>query len=136
MALIGGGGAGNVAGGNPSGTSSGLNYIGNHVYAHSGSINVNNIDTTLLDFTIAGNQYITAKITIGSKAGHGDDMNMQILINGELIYSSYEALVSMPTQNPLNILLPPESRIVVKARNVGSATDRAMECVILGRVYT
>ena len=38
MALIGGGGAGNVAGGNPSGTGTSLNYIGDHCYAYSGDV--------------------------------------------------------------------------------------------------
>ena len=39
MALRGGGGAGNVAGGNPSGIGTSLNYVGDHVYAFSGSHN-------------------------------------------------------------------------------------------------
>jgi len=135
MALIGGGGAGNVGGGNPSGTGKGLNYIGDHAYAHSGIVSVTNTETTLLEFFVSSNQYLIARITIGSQAGSGDDMKMSVLINNEQVYSNYEALVSMPTQNPLHILLPPDSSVKVVAQNVGSASGREMECVIVGRVY-
>ena len=53
MALLGGGGAGNVAGGgNPAGTSFNLNYLGDFCYAYSGIVEQNAGDvTTLLDFT-------------------------------------------------------------------------------------
>ena len=129
------GGGNPVGGSNPAGVGSTLNYIGNHVYAHSGSIDVNNTDVTLLDFSVAANQYITAKITIGSKAGTGDDVNYSVKINGELVYSAYEALVNMPTQNALNILLEPGCRVQIEARNIGSSSGRAMEVVLVGRVY-
>ena len=136
MPIVGGGGAGNVAGGgNPAGIGNTLNYIGDHVYAHSGSIEVNNSDVTLLEFSVAGNQYITAKITIGSQAGTGDDLKYKVLINNEEVYSAYEALVNMPTQNALNILLEPNSRVKIEGRNVGSATGRAVQVVLIGRVY-
>ena len=38
MALVGGGGAGNIAGSNPAGTGTSLNHIGDHVYANSGQL--------------------------------------------------------------------------------------------------
>ena len=41
MALVGGGGAPNVAGSNPAGVGSSLNYVGNLVYAYSGDITLN-----------------------------------------------------------------------------------------------
>ena len=55
MPLIGGGGAGNVAGGaNPSGTGSGINYIGKHAYAYN-SITAGTTDATIgLQFTTGG----------------------------------------------------------------------------------
>jgi archaellum component FlaG (FlaF/FlaG flagellin family) len=129
------GGGNPVAGSNPSGTGSNLNYIGNHVYAHSGSVAVNNSDVTLLEFSVAANQYITAKITIGSKAGTGDDLSYAVIIDGEQVYSAYEALVNMPTQNALNILLAPGSKVQIQARNLGSASGREVEVVLVGRVY-
>jgi len=112
-----------------------LNYIGSHVYAHSGSVGVTNAVTDLLSFTTGAEGYIVAKVTIGSKAGHGDDMSFLININGTQVYTGYEALVSMPTQQYLNILLPPGSNVEVKAKNEGSSSERLIECVLVGRIY-
>ena len=61
MALVGGGGAGNVAGSNPAGVGSNLNYVGNLVYAYSGDITLNaNLPnpTTLLEFTTGAELYL------------------------------------------------------------------------------
>ena len=116
-------------------TGKGIRYVGNHVWAHSGSISVTNATTTMLSFHTSATSYILAKITIGSKAGHGDNMDFSFEFNGEQVYSAYEALVSMPTQRPLNILIPPDTFVEIKASNKGSTTGRLMECVIVGRVY-
>ena len=129
------GGGNPVGGSNPAGTGSTLNYVGNHAYAHSGAIAVNNSDVVLLEFDVAANQYIVAKITVGSKAGTGDDLSYSVFVDGELVYGAYDALVNMNTQNALNILLPPQSKIRVEGRNLGSSSGREMECVVVGRVY-
>ena len=129
------GGGNPITGSNPTGTGSTLNYVGNHAYAHSGAIAVNNSDVVLLEFDVAANQYIVAKITVGSKAGTGDDLSYSVFVDGELVYGAYDALVNMNTQNALNILLPPQSKIRVEGRNLGSASGREMECVVVGRVY-
>ena len=51
MPLVGGGGAGNVAGSsNPAGTGTGLNHVGNFAYAYSGIRNIDNTITNLLEF--------------------------------------------------------------------------------------
>jgi len=115
----------------------GLSVIGDHVYAFSGSVPVTGTTNyiTLLSFTTAPKGYIIAKITMGSKAGHGDDMSFSVSINGNIIYSGYEALVSMPTQQYLNILFPPGSNVLIEARNDGSSDARLVECVIVGRIY-
>jgi len=129
------GGGNPVGGANPTGTGNTLNYIGEHVYAHSGAVEVNNTDVTLIEFDVAANQYIIAKITVGSKAGTGDDLSYSVFVDDELVYGAYDALVNMSTQNALNILLPPQSKIRIEGRNLGSSVARAMEVVIVGRVY-
>jgi len=115
----------------------GLSVIGDHVYAFSGSVGVTGTSayTTLLAFSTAAKGYIIAKVALGSKAGHGDDMSFRYSINGNIIYTGYEALVSMPTQQYLNILFPPASNVEIEARNDGSSTERLVECVIVGRIY-
>ena len=68
MALVGGGGAGNVAGSNPAGVGSSINYVrtdeGNFAYAFSGTLQMQaqaQQNTTMLDFT-TGNETIMAEI--------------------------------------------------------------------------
>ena len=68
MALVGGGGASNVAGSNPAGVGSSINYVrtdeGNFAYAFSGDVvdaGTGSANTTMLDFT-TGNETIMAEI--------------------------------------------------------------------------
>ena len=63
MALVGGGGAPNVAGSNPAGTSTSLNYVGKHAYAYSGDVSVSGSLTTMLEFTTA-EQYVVGHYQI------------------------------------------------------------------------
>ena len=91
MALVGGGGAGNVAGSNPAGTGSTINYIRtkerNFAYAYSGVISVANTETTLLSFT-TGNETVVSKITVSSNAGENEDYRMKIIVDGQTVYSN------------------------------------------------
>ena len=62
MALVGGGGAGNVAGSNPAGVGTSINYIGNHAYAYAGALSASTSAETRLNFT-TGALYIVGRIT-------------------------------------------------------------------------
>ena len=78
MPLVGGGGAGNTAGGNPAGTGSGINYVGNHAYAYSGNVAVDNNITTLLQFNTQNN-YVMANIQLEYFDASSD--NMKFIVN-------------------------------------------------------
>ena len=60
MPLVGGGGAPNVAGSNPAGTGTSINYVGDFVYGYSGSMTVDDTETTMLEFT-TGSELIVAE---------------------------------------------------------------------------
>jgi hypothetical protein len=138
MALIGGGGAGNVSGGNPSGTSGGLNYIGNHVYGNSGGIGADNSNKTLMEFTTAGDHYIVAQISLGSEAGSGDDFRYSILFNGETIMDVYAQATVQDFPDfgrPIKIVIPSQTKVEIKADNIGSANERITYVTLTGRVY-
>ena len=136
MALVGGGGAGNIAGSNPTGTGSSLNYIGDHAYANSGEIAVTNSETTLLEFTTQ-NDYVIATVQFNMLVDTADDMFYRIKINGETVngYLTQGAQQSTDSNNDIPILLPPFSKITMTAANVGSSTGRNNVCVVVGRVY-
>jgi hypothetical protein len=132
MALIGGGGAGNVAGGNPSGTGTGLTYIGDHAYAYSGLIVADIANKVLLNFSTANN-YIIATFSPIYATDAGDNAEFDIELNGEYIYVSFVAAATTASINDdVNIIIPPYSKI----RVLGSVNnDRVLGAIITGRVY-
>jgi len=139
MPLVGGGGAPNVSGGaNPAGTGSGLNYVGNHVYAISGSIAADNNNTTLLDFTTGGSSYIVAELQIGSDTGSGDDYIYSVEFNGEVIMTTYAQRIDQGFPDygfPFKFIIPAETRVTIKADNQSTSTGRSTYAAIMGRVY-
>ena len=139
MALIGGGGAGNVAGSsNPSGVGTSLNYIGNHVYGNSGKVDVAAAEIALIDATTANNSYIVAKIQLGCLVATSDDYGLRIKIDGENVMA---VRMSNIGQNylygdyPFHLLIPPSSRIEVTLANFASDTAREWYAILEGEVY-
>jgi len=136
MPLIGGGGAGNTAGSNPTGTSSNLNYIGEHAYAYSGDVSVGASLVTLLEFSTA-EQYI-----VGSYQIHGlfaqignNQVALELTINGQSVVHSFWTSAS-DNLNPLenDIILPPFSSIRFQLSQA-EGSDRTMQLTFQGRVY-
>ena len=134
MALVGGGGAGNTAGGNPVGTGSGLNVIGDHCYAYSGNIIVGTSATTMLKFT-TGNFYSVTNLQMNYAEDQGSDATYQVLMNGEVIqkWLSTGSMNPHQPQNLVPIIIPPFTTVEVQAETAG--TGRAQIASITGRVY-
>jgi len=137
-------GAGNPVGGsNPSGTSKGLNYVGDHAYANSGGVIITNgVDATLLEFT-TGTSYLVGTFAFG--LNHTDVSGSKAFgyimsINDEIVFENYDTsdadgdMFYNGASTVLNILLPPFSKIKFE----GSTTDGSnITCFgsITGRVY-
>jgi hypothetical protein len=139
MPLVGGGGAGNVSGGNPAGTGTGLNYIGKHAYAYSGSVAIPpNSLTTMLKFS-TGNQYIVGSFQFtGSFSSLGNDsVRYQLLVNGEVIEDTEytPANDAQYADAPTPILLPSYSSIEIKATHNQGGNNIDFQAMIIGEVY-
>jgi|TARA_Y100001963_G_scaffold142918_1_gene213095 hypothetical protein len=137
MALVGGGGSPNVAGGNPSGTGTGLNYIGNHAYLTSGNVACNNVDTTIAKFT-TGQNYIDAKIQFHYNTQSSDDMRYTVKINGEVVVSYINNTATGGGSTPDNVLyllLPSYSDIEFIGKNESSSGAQDQNATLTGRVY-
>ena len=139
MPLVGGGGSPNVAGGNPSGTGTGLNYIGNHAYAYSGTVALANNTVTQLDFT-TGPQYIRAVYEFGFAATQVDtnkEFGFRIKMDNQTVYQlsmyTHESYSGLDMDNPHQIIIPPYTRVVIEAFTNDSAADTWG--IISGRVY-
>jgi len=136
MALVGGGGSGNIAGGNPSGTGSTLNYIGDHVFLYSGVIGVASSETTIFQCDVSSNQYIVAKLQIFLGVATNEDFTYKIKVNDEIImqYTLQQTSTELYTSDePLYLILSPYSRLTVTG--VGSGSTRDHTATLTGRVY-
>ena len=136
MALVGGGGAPNVAGGNPAGTGTGLNYIGNHAFAYSGEITStgnNAADATMFEFT-TGSSYILATIDFADQQVGGDKRLLEAEIDGQVVYTSHFD-DSPPGQLApfLQILIPSYSKFKFSYGMNGATVIGT--AVLTGRVY-
>ena len=142
MALVGGGGSPNVGGGsNPAGTGSSLNYIGNHAYAYSGEVIVNNNTVTMLEFT-TGSEYVMAKFSYGvdrnavlggsKQIGFTISMDNQKIMQVVTYTNSTHGILDF--DNNYSILLPPFTKVKIE-----SETDEADNiptfAMLTGRVY-
>lgn len=145
MVLIGGGGsgaggAGNVVGGNPAGTGSVLNYIGDHVYAYSGTLSASTSAQTLLEFT-TGNQYIVGHITtngaIQFSSTGGVKSAFQISVNGEVIALTQidNQTDHSPAPPTLRVVLPPDTTVKVEVTSDDTNVSVFSSAMFTGRVY-
>ena len=137
MALIGGGGAGNVAGSAPSGTGSNINYVGEFAYLHSGIVPVDNTDTTLGKFTTQ-NELIDSKIQFHYAIDSSDDMIYTIKINSEIVIQYLVNGSKVGASDPdsaIYLIIPPFSNIEIIAKNGSSSTERDQSATLRGRLY-
>ena len=138
MPLVGGGGAGNVGGGSAAGVGTSLNYIGNHVYANSGTISVPTAETTLIDGSTANNSYVLAGIQLGCIDKVSDDFDLSVKINGEIIMG-----IQLDNTNqeysygmyPITLVIPPNSRLEVTLTNISQDVGRDWYAILTGEVY-
>ena len=143
MALVGGGGSPNVAGGGAAaGVGTSINYIGNHAYANSGVGQAGTGgDFVALNFTSAANSYIMADLFITYDAddlADGNQFGYKIEADGERIFfTRREANAADQVSNPLphrvKFIIAPQTKIVVTGINNGSNVD--ISFVLTGRVY-
>ena len=139
MPLIGGGGAANTAGGNPAGTGTTLNYIGDFVYGHSGIINVGGVQDqqyTLLDFSTSGSAIIKARFQCyyGDEEA-GEDILYRVKMNNEVIAVFLADSPSVTNPWVAKLIIPPETKVELTAANVSNTNVREHAATITGRLY-
>ena len=138
MALIGGGGSPNVAGGGgTASTGTSVNYVGEHVYAYSGLFEFDNTGFAAgLTFTTGAN-YQVVNIIWGYPESSGDNILSQIYMNSELTFSQYHNNTRLDFTGPpmsVKILVPPFTKLEVGALN-GDGNVRDCLVSYSGRVY-
>jgi hypothetical protein len=113
-----------------------LNYIGQHVFAYSGEIAVNNNETNLLDFQ-SGKDYIVCKIQFNAAHGAGDDYVFKVYFNGLVVqrYLYAETVDRGVPDQPLYLIIPPLTEVKCTAQNVTDTSANGQIVALTGRIY-
>ena len=137
------GGGNPVSGSNPSGISTSLNYIGNHVYGTSGAITAtNNSNGTLFEFT-TGSVYSIVKFGFGlapANISGAKSFGYKISINSEVVMENTTVSDGDGTLNfdgatiVQHLLLPPNSTIKIESTTTDT-DDITTYGIISGRYY-
>jgi len=138
MAII--GGAGNPVGGSFTGPAEALEIIGDHAYAMSGSVTINNNTVTQFSFT-SGNFYLDGKYEFQMDATNMAPTKVVgyiIKFNGvvvcKCIIETVASQVGMDLDRPTYLIIPPYTEVVIEA-TTNRATDMETFGIITGRIY-
>jgi hypothetical protein len=138
MAIL--GGAGNVVGGNPAGTGTSLNYIGEHAWGNSGAISINNTTVTALEFSM-GTRYLVGQVQLGGEIAFmtaDKVIGIKMTVNGETILNNQFLTVSGGSRtdimDPVLVLLAPFDNVKIEI-NTNDTNDREYTVIVTGRVY-
>ena len=117
-------------------TGLGIRYIGDHVYAYSGVISVNDNETTLLSFN-SGKGYIKAQVQFNYISNANQDFTYKIYFNNIVIqqYNVGNSVIYTSPDNFINIIIPPLSDVRLSAQNISDSTALNQIGSLIGRVY-
>jgi hypothetical protein len=139
MALIGGGGAGNVSGGAPAGTGTSFNYIGNHGYGYSGQLLVSNSEITALEFATPNNNYIESNIqllwTTTSNDFTGDDALVLVYIDDQVVSGILASSAHKNASELLKLIFPAGVNVKITIRNAAAGTAHYGYISVTGEVH-
>ena len=113
-----------------------LKYIGEHAFAYSGTITVDDNETDLLNFT-SGSGYIVAKIMFNYAAESSNNFTYRIRFNEAVVqlYIVDHTLQYTEPDNFINVIIPPFTTVRCTAKNDTGDSGRLQICSLTGRVY-
>ena len=121
------------------GPSLSLNYIGNRVYAYSGSVTVNATDKDLLSFN-TGADGLLIQIEWGTDGVDAQTTRFQMTLNNNVVLYKRVGTAGSDNRddlavgtNQVNMILPPYSDVVFNIENTG-ATNQECTVWLIGEV--
>ena len=118
-----------------------LNYINKFAYAHSGSVDVDDNITTLLDFTtgssvmVATIQNFYAGVSSGSQPS--PNVQFQTKLNGEVVtsYVTFDAAADNSVKNEVHIIIPPYTQVVLTGINAETSATIQLLAIVTAQIY-
>jgi hypothetical protein len=105
-------------------------------YAFSGYIDVDNNETTLLEFN-TNSEYIDAIISVSNASGSGDDMRYYIYYNNVIVFGWYYDSPSYTgnlATTPIPLIIPPFTTVKITGDNQSSSSLRPHTAAVAGTV--
>ena len=141
MALVGGGGTGNIAGSNPAGTGQAVSYYrtdeGTYVWGASGTIILTTSDQTALLFD-TGNQIIFGDIEYGAdwNIASSTYIELQVQFNDEIVWFDRVRRDTVNTANrgAPTFVIPPYTKVQVIVMSTDNY-DVPITVTLAGRAY-
>jgi len=119
-------------------TPNALNFTPDNIrcYAYSGEQAITDTEAIMIEFK-TNSEYIVGTVQFNLLQDTADDMFYRIKINDQTIngYLVVGAQQSTDSNNPMPVLIPPFSSVVLTADNVGSSTGRTNTCSFVGKAY-
>ena len=124
-------------------TGSGLRYVGNRVYAYSGTFTASVSTQTCLEFTtgsgiIVGDFFYSGGVNyVAANLGDGQNTGYRLTLNGEIasIVKLSSITESMPTTATLKVILPPFTIVQLEILSSADSGGQLSTCSFSGRVY-
>jgi len=119
-----------------------LNYVGQFVYAYSGTVTVDASNVVALDFT-TGNETIDSKIMVQymQSSADGDDSVVLIELNGLQIAGNLvgtghgEPRPTMGPENWIPVIIPPYTQVRVLFTMLSGGGSIVLGATLTGRLY-
>jgi|TARA_R110000824_G_scaffold112124_1_gene261061 hypothetical protein len=135
------GGGNPVGGGNPSGTGGTLNYIGNFVYANSGTFEASTTEQTLFNFT-TGAEIVKCKINCYGQVqfdntGAGGISTWQLSLNSEVtaLLRIDTSALDMGGPTFINLVIPPFTKVTLKMLSAEDNANELLTAMLTGSVH-
>jgi hypothetical protein len=131
------GGGNPVGGNNPGGIGQTLHYVGDFAYAYSGTVAVDNVETSLLKFR-TGASIIKTEVLMNyaEDAAFTEDYVFKIKVDGDIVMMFlYDgAKLSNPPQ-PIPLIVAPFAEVTITAVNITNTNARTVAAMVTGQVY-
>jgi hypothetical protein len=113
-----------------------LNYLGQHAYAYSGIVSVDDNETTLLEFTSLKNGYLVGAYQPNYESLSGDDFKFLVYIN-DIVISSVQISASRDytPYEEIEIIVPPLTTLKVTAQNETGSTATDILALFTARMF-
>ena len=118
-------------------TGLGLRYVGNWAYAYSGAVDVNNVETDLINTTTQAG-IIKGRIEFCYAGTNSQNMRFRVKLNDLTIWdfeADHSQLLARGQSGILHIVIPPATQLVCTGQNVTDSDPFALLVALSGRVY-